>query len=93
MQCLKICKYRERATSHLQDCPMVLTECPNEEMLRSSLILLHVAADCPLTVLKCRYSEAGCKVQLPRRDLEEHERNDMQTSPSSHHDKDSSLAK
>ena len=76
--CHEMGRYRERVTSHLQDCPMVLTECPNEgceQMLCSSLILFHVAADCPLTVLQCRYSEAGCKVQLPRRDLEEHEHN------------------
>ena len=76
--CLQMGRYRECVTSHLQDCPMVLTECPNEgceEMLCSSLILLHVA-DCPLTVLQCRYSEVGCKVQLPRRDLEEHEQHD-----------------
>ena len=77
--CLQMGRYRERVTSHLQDCPMVLTECPNEgceEMLCSSLILFHVSTNCPFTVLQCRYSEAGCKVQLTRRDLEEHEQHD-----------------
>ena len=77
--CLQMGRYRERVTSHLQDCPMVLTECPNEgctKTIVSSQIPAHVANDCPFTVLPCGYNEAGCKVQLPRRDLEEHE-NDL----------------
>ena len=77
--CHEIGRYSERVTSHLQDCAVVPTKCPNEgceEMLCSSLILLHVATDCPLTVLQCKYSEAGCKVQLPRRELEVHENDD-----------------
>ena len=28
--CLQMGRYRERVTSHLQHCPMVPTECPNE---------------------------------------------------------------
>ena len=74
--CLQMGRYRERVTSHLQDCPMVPTECPNEgceEMVPRSLVQAHLDEDCPFTVLQCRYSEAGCKVQLPRRDLVEHE--------------------
>ena len=75
--CLQMGRYSELVTSHLEKCPMVLTKCPNEgctKMMFSPKIPAHVANDCPFTVLPCRYSEAGCKVQLPRKDLEEHEK-------------------
>ena len=77
--CLQMGRYRERVTSHLQDCPMVLTECPNEgceEMVPHSLVQAHLDEDCPFTALYCRYSEAGCEIELPRRELKEHE-NDL----------------
>ena len=76
--CLQMGRYRERVTSHLQDCPMVLTECPNEgctKTIASSKIPAHVTNDCPFTVLQCRYSEAGCEIELQRKDLDEHENN------------------
>ena len=73
--CLQMGRYSERVTSHLEDCFMVPTECPNEgceEMVPHSLVQAHLDEDCPFTVLKCQYSDFGCEAELPRRDLKEH---------------------
>ena len=77
--CHEIGRYSERVTSHLQDCAMVPAECPNEgceEKIVASLMQAHVDNDCLFTVHQCKYSEAGCKVQLPCKALEAHENND-----------------
>ena len=97
--CLQMGRYRERVTSHLQDCPMVPTTCPNagcDEIIPSAFIPYHLDDDCPFTVLPCRYSEVGCKVQLQRRDLEEHEHDDrrhLQVVTKYSHDKITALQK
>ena len=74
--CNETGRYRERVTSHLQDCPMVVVPCPNEgceqEVPRSQL-QAHVATDCEYAVLPCRYREHGCGAELPRGDMEAHE--------------------
>ena len=74
--CNEFGKYSERVTSHLEDCLMVPTECPNEgceEMVPRSLVQAHLDEDCPFTVLPCSYVEAGCEIELPRRELQEHQ--------------------
>ena len=74
--CNETGRYRERVTSHLQHCPMVLTQCPNkscEQNVPRSQVQAHVATDCEFTVLSCRYREHGCGAELPRRDMEAHE--------------------
>ena len=65
--CLQMGRYRERVTSHLQHCPMVLTECPNgcTKTIVSSKIPAHVANDCPsFTVLPCGYNAGGEEATL-----------------------------
>ena len=64
---------------HKLDCLTAPTRCPNEgcdEIVPYSLVQAHLDDNCPFTVLHCRYSEAGCEIELPRRDLEAHE-NDL----------------
>ena len=74
--CNETGRYRERVTSHLQHCLMVLTQYPNEgceQEMCSSLVQFHMATDCEFTVLPCRYREHGCGAELPRRNMEAHE--------------------
>ena len=76
--CLQMGRYSDIQATHIdmEGCPMVPTKCPNEgceEVVSRGNIEAHLDKDCKLTICQCRYSEAGCKVELPRRDLKEHE--------------------
>ena len=60
---------------HYPLCEMFAVECPNKcsmEKLKRLELVRHLE-QCPLQVIQCPFTGAGCTVQLPRRDMEEHE--------------------
>jgi len=68
-------KYSARVGSHLEQCPMVLVECPNEDCeveICAALVSFHVAVECDYMLLECRYKTGGCTVWCLR-DLPKHE--------------------
>lgn len=59
---------------HYGECPMYPVACPNScgsEPFRKN-ITKHVADSCPLTLLECPYSYAGCDVKVTRREMSSH---------------------
>ena len=56
-------------------CPESLVECPNkckEESFKRKQLKSHIN-ECPLQVIKCPFSIAGCTVKLPCNQMEMHE--------------------
>ena len=61
---------------HYPLCEMFPVKCPNEcsvENLKRIQFEKHLE-QCPLQVIQCPFASAGCTVQLPRREMEEHEK-------------------
>ena len=64
---------------HYPICEEFPVECPNKcqaEGLKRSQLQAHVD-DCPLQVIACPFSIIGCTVQLPRREMETHTKQDV----------------
>ena len=40
---------------------------------------IHIANDCPLTIVECDFHYAGCKVKIPRKDMQSHLHNNLVT--------------
>ena len=61
---------------HYPLCEMFPVECPNvcsmKDLKRFELVS-HLE-QCPLQMIQCPFTSAGCTVQLPRREMEEHEK-------------------
>ena len=62
---------------HWAECKCFPVPCPNSCSLSDSGIKRqdlehHVAEECPLTMVECELHHAGCKVQLPRKDMAGH---------------------
>ena len=60
---------------HYPLCEQFPVECPNKcsvQNLKRIDFKLHLK-QCPLQVIECLFSSAGCMVQLPRREMEAHE--------------------
>ena len=66
--------YKVIVGSHYDKCPGVTVQCPNScsvsELLRSELAE-HIKK-CPLQVVSCEYSHAGCDKRMARKDIEIH---------------------
>ena len=63
---------------HYPVCEQFPVECPNAcsvENLKRIELASHLEEQCPLQVIQCPFTSAGCTVQLPRREMEEHEKN------------------
>ena len=63
---------------HYPVCEQLPVECPNVcsvENLKRIELASHLEEQCPLQVIQCPFTSAGCTVQLPRREMEEHEDN------------------
>ena len=63
---------------HYPLCELFPVECPNKcsvEDLKRNQFEMHLEEQCPLQVIQCPFTSAGCTVQLPRREMEEHEHN------------------
>ena len=72
----------EAMEQHWQTCASFPVECPNDcgvDVTRQDLDQ-HVDQVCPLTVVACDFSFAGCDVKQPRRELSQH----VATSVSTH---------
>ena len=60
---------------HLPVCHEFPVRCPNKcnvERLKRKQLKVHVD-ECPLQVIECPFSSAGCTVKLPRNQMETHE--------------------
>ena len=68
-------------TQHYTVCWRFLVPCPNKctptgSGIERQDVEHHVQEDCPLTIVDCSLRYAGCEVRLPRKDLENHMRED-----------------
>jgi len=67
--------YKVIVGSHYDECPGVTVQCPNScstsNLLRSEL-MEHIK-NCPLQVVPCEYSHAGCDKHMARKDIEIHQ--------------------
>ncbi len=64
--------------SHIDTCPCYSLTCPQAcgtEVLRNDLTA-HQGV-CPLEPVACPFSDIGCKVKVPRRDLDKHIQSSM----------------
>ena len=62
---------------HYPVCEQYPVECPNVcsvKNLKKIELVHHLEEQCPLQVIQCPFTSAGCTVQLPRREMEEHEK-------------------
>ena len=62
---------------HYTLCEMFPVECPNQCSVLVNLKrfeLVNHLEQCPLQVIQCPFASAGCTVQLPRREMEAHEK-------------------
>ena len=71
-------KYCDITTTHLDTCPKVKVSCPNSECKISVLHcnLSKHRSKCPFEDVPCKYAGIGCKEELSRKDLEQHEGDD-----------------
>ena len=61
---------------HYPVCEMFPVECPNVcsgVTMQRREFSHHLEEQCPLQVIQCPFTSAGCTFQLPRREMEEHE--------------------
>ena len=68
-------EYEERTTTHLQTCPKVIVQCPNDKC-KLSIPRCEVAthrSTCGYERVPCKYAEVGCKETPLRKDLKTHE--------------------
>ena len=78
--CCEICNnyykstFEEITTNHKPVCPSRLVPCSNEcgTTTKFKDLSKHLAEVCPLEVIDCSFSFAGCEAKLPRKDLPAH---------------------
>ena len=61
--------------NHWPECKCYPLSCPNHctpYAFERQVLEHHVTKDCPLTVVNCDFHYAGCEVQLPRKDMPAH---------------------
>ena len=61
-------------TNHTPICPCGVVPCPNNcgESLQRKNVDNHLSGTCPLEVVNCSFSYAGCEERLPRKDMPAH---------------------
>ena len=72
--------FEELANNHWPECKCYPLSCPNHctpYAIERQNLEHHVSKDCPLTVVKCDFQYAGCEVQLPRKDMPAHLRDNF----------------
>ena len=66
---------------HLKVCGEFPIPCPNEcseeFLVKRKDKSIHLSQECPLQETECPYSQYGCEVKVQRRNLEQHEKEDM----------------
>ena len=67
-------EYEDVIKNHWPVCPCYPVECPNkcDESPKREDLDKHVAEECPLTVMNCRFHYVGCETKLPRKDMPSH---------------------
>ena len=74
-QCSESGEYKERTTTHLEECPHKKISCSNDgccEHVARCDMLAHYDT-CEFQKVPCKYAPLGCKVEVLRKDLEKHE--------------------
>ena len=67
--------YEDVVNSHAPMCKCRPVECPNScgaDNLQRPQLESHVSSQCPLTFVKCEFSDAGCDAKVHRKDLASH---------------------
>ena len=66
---------------HLEVCKEFSIPCPNkcseEFRVKRKNKSIHLSQECPLQETECPYSQYGCEVKVKRRNLEQHEKEDI----------------
>ena len=66
---------------HLEVCEEFPISCPNkcseEFRVKRKNKSIHLSQECPLQETECPYSQYGCEVKVQRRNLEQHEKENM----------------
>ena len=73
--CKVMGEYQERTTSHLETCPKVKIQCPND-LCRAKIPRCEVSthqSTCDYESVSCKYAEVGCEGRPLRKELKEHE--------------------
>ena len=71
--------YEDIINNHWPKCGHHPVQCPNEcgAVPKRQNIKLHLANDCPLTMIECDFAYVGCDVKLPRRSMPDHIRDGL----------------
>ena len=66
--------YEDVSTNHWPVCGYYPVKCTNGcgKTTKRQDLNSHISTHCPLTVIDCEFSYAGCKVKLPRQDMTAH---------------------
>ena len=66
--------FEDVTTKHIKMCPCGLITCPNNcgISLQRRDVKDHLSTNCPLEVVSCSFSYAGCEEKLPRKDMPAH---------------------
>ena len=73
--CRQYCStYDDVMQKHLATCGSFYLSCPNNcgVMIQNQELRRHISQDCPLTVIPCDFSVAGCQVSLVREKMPAH---------------------
>ena len=74
--------YTEVTTEHWPLCEKYLLPCSNDcggKMIERQDLKKHLDAVCPLQVIKCEFSYAGCEVECQRQHMQDHVSENMKT--------------
>ena len=77
--CQESGEYEERVGKHLDTCPGVSVDCPNEDCHKRfprSNASSH-SDICDYTKIPCKYADVGCEEKILRKDLKTHEENNQ----------------
>ena len=74
--------YKNVMEDHCFKCEERPIQCPNkcgENALVRRQLKQHLAQTCPLQVIKCKFSYAGCEIECQRQEMQEHLDGNMQS--------------
>ncbi len=74
--------YEDVTNHHAPVCECRPVECPNscgDDNLQSRNLKEHLSNQCPLSLVECEFSHAGCDVEVCRKDLPSHLSDSMVT--------------
>ena len=66
--------YEDVVNKHWSKCRYYPVECTNGcgKVVKRKFLSTHISTDCPLTVIDCEFSHAGCKEKVLRKNMVEH---------------------